>query len=693
MDVNLPIQFGRFELLELLGTGGMAEVYKAKATGELGFERIVVIKKILPSFAQNDAFVQMLIQEAKLASLLQHSNVVQTLDLGKIEDDYFICMEYVPGTDLLKTLTRFAKKGFRIPYDVVAYIISEAARGLHYAHGACNLKGEELNIIHRDVSPGNILISYNGAVKLTDFGVARANMVYDAATQSGVMKGKLGYMSPEQVSGRPFDHRADIFALGVLLYESLTLKRLFLGKDEVQTLFNVRDAEIASRLEKHAYLPAQLAKIIIKALDVEPDSRYQSAQELSNELHDYLQEVHSPVGPEALSLVIRSLHGWDDLKLSKTPGWYKDLLEKDDPRDPTLTTSKMPLVVDMSERTPLPQETSAAVFGANDTDDPSQLTMMEMEQQSYFLKSSSEQILGPVSFSHISRMIEHGALSQEEPISLNQANWVRVGDLPLLQPLFSRNANIKSKPATLEGPASLLSLPFAMYRIAAEKLSGLLSVQTANTLREAFFDAGELLHIHSSDHRELFGAYLVEHRVISPEHAQLALEELEDPDRRLGDIILTKGWVDEEELEQLLLNHQKSRFKSLLSCDSGWMSFHEGDDFEVHGASKRINVAKATTKALRHLVTKDYLDRVFHGFDTAPIRPATRPPIQVDDLALSQREMQAAQALRRARNLAHARKSCDEPALIPWAAYVLVQAEILRFPKGNPVTQAGVNTK
>jgi serine/threonine protein kinase len=693
MEVNLPLQFGRFELLELLGTGGMAEVYKAKASGELGFERIVVIKKILPSFATNDAFIQMLIQEAKLASLLQHANVVQTLDLGKIEDNYFICMEYVPGTDLLKTLTRFAKKELRIPYDIVAYIISEAARGLHYAHGACNLKGEELNIIHRDVSPANILISYNGAVKLTDFGVARANMVHDAATKSGVMKGKMGYMSPEQVSGRPFDHRADIFALGVLLYESLTLKRLFLGKDSVQTLFNVRDADIQSRLEKHPYLPAQLGQIMIKALETDPDARYQTAQEISNDLRAYLQEIHSPVGPEALSLVIRSVHGWDDLKLSKTPGWFRDLLEQDDPRDPTLTTSKMPLVVDMSERTPLPSETSAAVFMPGTAEDPSELTMMEMEQNTYFLKSAADQILGPVSFSHISRMIEHGALSQDEPISLNQANWVRVGDLPLLQPLFSRNASIKSKPATLEGPASLLSLPFAMYRIAAENLDGLLSVQDANTLREAFFKKGKLLHIHSSDHRELFGAYLVEHRVVSLEHAQMALEELDDDDCHLGDIIVAKGWVDEEELEQLLLDHQKSRFKTLLSCESGWMSFYEGDEYEVHAGSREIDVAKATTKALRHLVTKDYLERVFHGFDTAPVRPATRPPINVDQLALSEREMTAAQALRRARNMDHARKNCEHPDLIPWAAYVLVQAEILRFPKGNPVTQAGVETK
>lgn len=209
----LSTMFGRFELFDRIGFGGMAEVWRARVAGVGGFEKIQVVKKILPAFAQNKTFIDMLLAEARLCAVLQHGNIVQTYDNGEIDGVYYIAMEYVPGPDLFKLLSRATQVGMRIPPEICLFIAAEAAKGLNYAHNARDHYGKPLHIIHRDVSPSNIIISDAGEVKVMDFGVARATpngQTSENATRSGVLKGKLGYMSPEQVTGQPFDHRSDI---------------------------------------------------------------------------------------------------------------------------------------------------------------------------------------------------------------------------------------------------------------------------------------------------------------------------------------------------------------------------------------------------------------------------------------------------------------------------------------------------
>ena len=250
----MSIEFGRFELLERIGVGGMAEVWKARVAGIGGFEKILVVKKILPAFASNKTFIEMLLTEARLCAVLQHTNIVQTFENGEINGQYYIAMEYVNGYDLFKVLSRATQVGRRLPVDLCLFVAAEVAKGLAYAHNAKDTRGNPLNIIHRDVSPSNVLISESGEVKVMDFGVARATMggnQSDGQSRAGVLKGKLGYMSPEQVTGQPFDARSDIFSLGIILYESITLKRLFLGRTDLETLVNIRDARIEHKFRKH----------------------------------------------------------------------------------------------------------------------------------------------------------------------------------------------------------------------------------------------------------------------------------------------------------------------------------------------------------------------------------------------------------------------------------------------------------
>lgn len=285
-DFKLPRSYGKYYLLELINVGGMAEVFKAKMFGVEGFEKIVAIKKILPEVAEDGEFIKMFIDEAKIAVRLQHPNIVQILELGKIEDTYFIAMELVNGKDLKTIRKRLKRVDLLMPVEQSAYIISQVCDGLDYAHRKTDDKMNSLNIVHRDISPQNMIVSYEGTVKLIDFGIAKAKSK-STKTQAGMLKGKFSYMSPEQVSGQPIDRRSDIFSLGVVFFEMLTGKRLFLGKNDVETLEKIRKAEVPPPSVFNSNISPELDRIVLKALSKNRDERYQWASEFSEDLKKF----------------------------------------------------------------------------------------------------------------------------------------------------------------------------------------------------------------------------------------------------------------------------------------------------------------------------------------------------------------------------------------------------------------------
>ena len=227
-----PVPFGKYYLLERINVGGMAEVFKAKAFGVEGFERLVAVKRILPNIAEDEEFITMFIDEAKIAVQLQHANIAQIFDLGKVEDSYFIALEYVYGKDLRAIFDHLRKVSDRMPTAQVCYVMMQVCEGLDYAHNKRDAQGRDLNLVHRDVSPQNVLVGYEGEIKLVDFGIAKA-AGKASKTQAGILKGKFGYMSPEQVRGLPVDRRSDVFAVGICLYELLTGERLFVGRERL----------------------------------------------------------------------------------------------------------------------------------------------------------------------------------------------------------------------------------------------------------------------------------------------------------------------------------------------------------------------------------------------------------------------------------------------------------------------------
>jgi hypothetical protein len=285
--LNDVTQFGPYKLIDRISVGGMAEVYKAIEYGVEGFERLVAVKRILPHIAEDDEFITMFKDEAKIAGQLNHSNIAQIYNLGQQDDSFYIALEYIAGKDLRALFTRCAQSGKAMPIAQGCFIVMKVCEGLDYAHNKKDKYGRHLNIIHRDVSPPNALVSYEGEVKLIDFGVAKAAGRV-SRTQAGILKGKFGYMSPEQVRGLPLDRRSDIFALGVVLYELLTGVRLFQGDTDFATLEMVRTVDVPPPSSRNAEIPQALEKVVMKALSGEPETRYQTAMELHDDLQSFM---------------------------------------------------------------------------------------------------------------------------------------------------------------------------------------------------------------------------------------------------------------------------------------------------------------------------------------------------------------------------------------------------------------------
>ncbi|MGD9301497.1 MAG: protein kinase [Desulfobacterales bacterium] len=289
MTVFEPRQFGKYQLLDKIAVGGMAELFRAKLTGAQGFEKLIVIKKILPNLSGEQNLVTAFIDEAKLAALLHHENIIQIYDFGSMDDQYFIAMEYLFGKDL-RTITRMArKKDLALGMENILYIISRLCAGLDYSHNLKDLQGKPLNIIHRDINPQNILITYEGQVKIIDFGIAKAAS-HNTQTRENLIKGKLAYMSPEQANGQRIDHRSDIFSTGIILYELLAARRMFTG-ETMHVLSLVREAQYDPPEEVIPDLPSKLNAILRQALAKDPEDRYKNAGEMLADIEEYMYEL------------------------------------------------------------------------------------------------------------------------------------------------------------------------------------------------------------------------------------------------------------------------------------------------------------------------------------------------------------------------------------------------------------------
>jgi hypothetical protein len=309
--------FGRYELLKRLAGGGMGEVYLARQRGSAGFQKLLVIKTLLPHLCENEELIVMFKDEARVTAQLIHPNICQIVGFEQVDGIYYMAMEYLRGEDLRRLWKACEQNGTPLPVPLICRVISDAAAGLDFAHSLRDSAGQPYNIVHRDISPQNILVTFEGGVKVIDFGVAKASGRAQH-TRTGALKGKYSYMSPEQVAGDAVDNRSDIFALGIVLHELLTGHRLFKADSDVQTLSRVRDCVVRPPSSLNPQLPAGLDAIVLKALAKNPRHRFRTAQELRLALEDWLTQDRMSASSAHLAEFLKVVYAE---RLSKEARW------------------------------------------------------------------------------------------------------------------------------------------------------------------------------------------------------------------------------------------------------------------------------------------------------------------------------------------------------------------------------------
>jgi serine/threonine protein kinase len=303
-----PREFGRYLLLERIGTGGMADVFRALAREDGGIERVVAVKRLHVQLACDPGFLSMFLDEASIAARLQHPGVARILDMGRVDDDYYIALEHVHGRDLKAIFARLRERAESVPPALACAIVRDMLRALDHAHELRDDAGYSMQFVHRDISLQNVILSFAGDVKLIDFGVAKATG-RSTHTVAGLVKGKFAYMSPEQLRGLPVDRRSDVFSSGVLLWEMLTGRRLFLRRNTIEMLQRVRDAQVVPPSEVTDGIPPELEAIVMRALAKHADDRYQSAAEFADALDAFCHATGAVTTRRDLGMWVRALFG------------------------------------------------------------------------------------------------------------------------------------------------------------------------------------------------------------------------------------------------------------------------------------------------------------------------------------------------------------------------------------------------
>lgn len=284
----------RYRVLEKIASGGMAEVFRAESAGLEGFKKIVAIKRVLPHLSEKKQFIGMFLDEARLSAHLSHSNVAQVFDIGVGDNTYFIVMEYVDGADLKAIIERHKKQNQLVPIEEACLICVRICEGLAYAHELTDPSGRRIGIVHRDMSPPNVLITRHGEVKIVDFGLAKANSQLEKS-EPGIIKGKFSYLSPEAAQGQPVDARTDIFAVGIILWEMLAGRRLFMGETDLETVRQVQSARVPPIRQYNPHVTPDLEAVLARALAQNPDDRYQTARDLGQDLNQMMFHLGRPV--------------------------------------------------------------------------------------------------------------------------------------------------------------------------------------------------------------------------------------------------------------------------------------------------------------------------------------------------------------------------------------------------------------
>ncbi len=532
--------------------GGMAEVYEATRQGPHGFLKRFAVKRILPEAASDPEFVTMFIQEAKLAACLSHPNIVQVVDFGEDKGELYLAMELVDGTSVSKLLRAVAARGEAVPLEAALHIASQSARALAHAHQACDHEGNRLGIVHRDVSPGNLLITRGGHVKLADFGIARA-VSQEQHTDAGHLRGKLGYMSPEQVVAAPLDAYSDVFTLTTILAEMLLGETLFARGPELDILVRIRDVDLGVLERTSRHIPSDVRKLIQLGLSAQPDKR-PSARGFANVVDEIVRRrSFSMHGPE---LVARLLFQHELIHQARE----EELADEAGARP----TSLFALDTEEQPNTTLPNARPVA------TD------LSGVRNHLYQVQTESGRKVGPVPFPELVRLTTSGVVDADALVMRNRDPFVRAEELAELERFFAtpalqwrKDEIVKPK---LRGELRAAILLPLIHSLAASRETGMLYLDDGKQRKKVYFVDGRPDFVASTRRDELLGDYLVETGKCLPMELDMALAVLPQHGGRLGDALVALGVLRPVELYQAVAGQVRARYLEAFRWRNGhWL--------------------------------------------------------------------------------------------------------------------------
>ncbi len=533
----MPKTIGRYKILDRLAVGGMAELFKATLSGDHGFQKIIAIKKILPHLATDRQFVEMFIDEARITGQLDHAHIVQVYELGTDADTPYIAMQYVDGIDVLALLRECARSQIRLSPELAAVIARDVLDALDYAHNATDSNGKALGIIHRDISPGNILVSWRGEVKLTDFGIARA-AERRHKTEAGTLKGKYGYMSPEQVSGGELDARSDLFSVGILLAEMVMARRLFTSTNDLDILLMVRDARL-DRLHKYASeFPVELRVLTTRALQRQPDDRWQSAAQFRDALDEWIRRA-TTASPKGLANLVG--------RVVNAPTADLEGVVAEEAQEAVSLSGPMTRM--SIARAEAEAAKARAEFIASDGAIPSGVT--------------SDISQGIITVGEDT--VESAEVVGESPTEIGE-----VRDMPIMR---------------------------LVYRLSKTRGTGLLTMEgRAGVLKEAYLLDGQPQFVNSNVEAERLGSFLIAQGALTPAALQRALSVMHHFGGRLADTLVGLDILDPLEAYRMLAKQVAAKLMEAFSWQKGrytWTAGHPNpwktrslhlDAFRVIGA-------------------------------------------------------------------------------------------------------------
>src|SRR5580658_1857542 len=656
-SIPAPLRLGPYELLRRIATGGMAEVYLARRAGPHGFQKLVAVKRILPQYTRDPDFVAMFVDEARVCARLSHPNIVQVFDFGEQDGELYMAMEYVEGTTGARLVRAAAARGDDVPLDVCLHIVLSILRALDYAHGVRDDDGQSIRLVHRDVSPGNVLIDRSGGVKLTDFGIARAAEI-ERRTDAGQLKGKLGYMSPEQVVGRELDARSDIFTVGIVMAELLVLRPLFSGAQDLDVLMRIRDADVSVIDRSGARIPDDVRAVLLRALSRDPSLRWPSAAAMIEAFEELARRRRLQTGPSRLAAFVERLGLPEEVDL-------------DAPTDESDTTLRFIQRVGSSPP-------SAAPAG-----DPASPTV-------YRIKRLDGTLLGPVPLPQLVELFATGQVGTTCSIARAQGRFKPVTRYPEL-------ARFASSPALqwdVALPADAIDrgqldparLPTRIFHMAVRRETGVLVLQDGPRKKRTFFVEGSPECVTSTEKHELLGEFLIRRGQVLRMELEMALAVLPRFGGRIGDALVGIGVLRPIELFRAIHDQTQERLVEIFRWKRGEIAFARGMRSQEETFPLGVDTYELIGRGIRHGYRYEELEAMLAPVREEVVEPVLVPPVRLEMFRLPEREASVIEAITAKTTLSkivgeRTASGASDPEEVLRAVFLGLACELLRSPK------------